>query len=195
MASVTKLTDVGGFQMYDGAKLPMIDEAIAAFDGTLSTGLAATMLETARGMFDKLGLRRELDDVCVKGRSNRRPMCWTRIVIDAGAAFDLHCHPNIEVIHVVSGCLVEDRLKGPPLFKGPFLNGRAAVLDADLTTKTADDFETKRWPAGSVLVNEIGSVHLSYCSPEEGCDLFVLWGGCHASISKPPPPWATSAAA
>jgi len=70
----------------------------------------------------------------------------------------------------------ESRLKGPPPTTGPFLAGRAASLDVDLSTKTKDDFEVKTWRAGTTLANEIGSVHRSFCSDEEGCELFALWG-------------------
>ena len=77
--------------------------------------------------------------------------------------------------------LVEDRLKGRATFFGPFAEGKAAEYGLDLADKTPDDFVTKRWGPGEALganlSNEIGSVHRSYCAADQGCELFVLWGG------------------
>ena len=189
--TVTKLVDIPAFAVYDGTGIPMIDEAMAAFDGApLPEDLPAQMLDHCADNMKRLGTERELKEFLTTGKSNRRPMCYARMVIPAGRMFGIHCHPNVEIIHIVRGCLVEDRLKGRATFFGPFAEGKAAEYGLDLADKTPDDFVTKRWGPGEALganlSNEIGSVHRSYCPADQGCELFVLWGGCHASVAKPP---------
>ena len=128
----------------------------------------------------------ELDEVRRTWRSNGRLLSWAHMAVAKGTNIELHCHPNVEVIYVISGALSEDRLKRKEEPENDrFLEGCAAVLDADLSQTTKDDFETRTHRAGSAFANEIGSVHRSYT--DEGCELLVLWGGCHARVSKPPP--------
>lgn len=42
--------------------------------------------------------------------------------------------------------------------------------------------------SGNIIVNETGSVHLSFTC-DEGAELFVIWSGCHANVplDKMPP--------
>ena len=128
----------------------------------------------------------ELDEVRRTWRSNGRLLSWAHMAVAKGTIIKLHCHPNVEVIYVISGALSEDRLKRTEAPDGGrFLEGCAAVLDADLSQTTKDDFETRTHRAGAAFANEIGSVHRSYT--DEGCELLVLWGGCHAPVAKPPP--------
>jgi len=175
--------------------LPLVDEAVASLGPAAPPGLAADVVAAADAAFAARGCGAELDELRRTWRSNGRPMVWARMAIAAGAEFALHCHPNVEVVYVVSGALREDRLRGPPPGRGaPFAPGRDATLDDDLSARTRADFDFFEWRAGATIVNEIGSVHRSYCAPEEGCDLLALWGGCHAKIARPPACFAPPAA-
>lgn len=187
MATVTVLARVPPLApVTGGAGLPSADAAIAALGADAPPGLAAEMFEAARAALESRGAAAELAEFLRTWRSNGRPMVWARMTIEAGAAFPIHCHPNIEVVYVLSGALREDRLRGPPRSRGPFAAGRGASLADDLSECTAADFEYGERTRGSTIVNEIGSVHRSYCGPDEGCDLLALWGGCHASVARPP---------
>jgi len=192
MATVTLLLHVPGFarpsstadEAGDEPLVPCIDDAITACSahrGPLPADARDTILSAAQTLPP-----RELSELSQTWRSNKRLMCWSHMAVDAGASFSLHAHPNVEVIYVASGTLIEERLRGPPPTSSPYVEGPGAVNDADLTGRTEQDFETRTHGAGSVLANEIGSIHLSYTGPDEGCELFVIWGGCHASIQYPP---------
>eukprot|EP00616_Rhizochromulina_sp_CCMP1243_P013766 CAMPEP_0118962898 /NCGR_PEP_ID=MMETSP1173-20130426/1056_1 /TAXON_ID=1034831 /ORGANISM="Rhizochromulina marina cf, Strain CCMP1243" /LENGTH=199 /DNA_ID=CAMNT_0006911207 /DNA_START=239 /DNA_END=838 /DNA_ORIENTATION=- len=146
--------------------------------------LAQRMIDTA-----SLVSKAELEQFIQTGRSNRRPLQWVRFKIEAGTKFSFHAHPNIEVMYVVDGALLESRWRGPIQFRGPYSRGGRA-LGPDLSSAAQADFFDRRFSAGSIIFNEIGSVHRSFCSETEGCELFGFWGGCHARIPsefQPPP--------
>lgn len=116
-------------------------------------------------------------------RSNRRPLQWARFKISASTAFRFHAHPNIEIMLVVDGALWETRWDGPVVDKGPYARGAAAVGPKLTPPHVMNATFTERcFRKGSIIFNEIGSVHRSYCSDEEGCELFGIWGGCHARM-------------
>ena len=53
----------------------------------------------------------ELDEVRRTWRSNGRLLSWAHMAVAKGTNIELHCHPNVEVVYVISGALSEDRLK------------------------------------------------------------------------------------
>ena len=190
MASITVLVQVPAFSpaVPTDSALPFIDEAIGALEAErgapVAAGLGARMHAAAAAHFAALGRERELHAFLARWRSNGRLMTWARMTLAPGCSFAMHCHPNIEVIHVLRGRLHERRLRGDPPSRGPFLAGRAAVLDCDLSALGPDAFEAKSWEAGATLTNEIGSVHRSFTHSDDGeTELLVLWGGCHAAIA------------
>ena len=78
--TVTKLVDIPAFAVYDGTGIPMIEEAMAAFDGApLPEDLPAQMLDHCADNMKRLGTERELKEFLTTGKSNRRPMCYARI--------------------------------------------------------------------------------------------------------------------
>jgi len=80
------------------------------------------------------------------------------------------------VVYVIKGALYELRLQGPPpttsFPPGP---------DLSTTTTTTTTFEEKLVRAGSMMVNEIGSIHQSF-TREEGAVLLCIWGGSHFNL-------------
>ena len=109
--TVTKLVDIPAFAVYDGTGIPMIDEAMAAFDGApLPDDLPAQMLDHCADNMKRLGTERELKEFLTTGKSNRRPMCYARMVIPrAGKESEI------------------------PNFKGSYL-GRFPLVSADFWT-------------------------------------------------------------
>jgi len=154
-----------------------------------------------------------LEFIRMGGLSNHRSMQWS--VLDCGPAcqFQLHAHPNLEVIYCIKGELHEIRLDGKPLTKSFEQEQQGIVIDSDgnqsnknesnkkTTTATATTTTTKlqgpdlshlqrSWKfytlhQGEFLVNEVGSIHKSFSATNgNGCLLLVLWGGSHADITK-----------
>jgi len=125
----------------------------------------------------------ELEEFMAGGLSNGRSLKWVIMDILPNRNFPLHAHPNIESIYVARGTLHEMRLSGlPPTREFPTDN-LGNPEGPDLSTEPWT-FEHNILPEGSFLVNEIGSVHQSY-TENEGVVLLVLWGGCHANVTKP----------
>lgn len=126
--------------------------------------------------------------------SNNRQMEWSVISCPPGVQFQLHAHPNIELIYCIRGALYEVRMNGPPISRF-FEEHGADGEDEKMSNVSGPELtHTQRsWSFGSLkeaqwLVNEVGSIHKSFTSSKSdgGCDLLVLWGGSHANIHKPP---------
>lgn len=126
--------------------------------------------------------------------SNNRRLEWSLMLCPPGVQFQLHAHPNIELIYCIRGALYEVRMNGPPLSRhfekfgsGCGDNTMTKVAGPELThVQRSWSFDTLR--ESQWLVNEVGSIHKSFTSSKSdgGCDLLVLWGGSHANISDPP---------
>jgi hypothetical protein len=127
--------------------------------------------------------------------SNNRQMEWSLMLCPPGVQFQLHAHPNIELIYCLRGALYEVRMDGLPISrcfeKSDGADGgdeaKAKVAGPELT------YIQRSWSFGTLkasqwLVNEVGSIHKSFTSSKAdgGCDLLVLWGGSHANILEPP---------
>lgn len=124
--------------------------------------------------------------------SNNRQLEWSVMSCPPGVQFQLHAHPNIEVIYCIRGSLHEVRMNGPPVTRrfeehGSDNFSMTKVSGPELT------YLQRSWSFGTLnssqwLVNEVGSIHKSFTSStsDGGCDLLVLWGGSHANISHPP---------
>jgi hypothetical protein len=124
-------------------------------------------------------LLEELNEFYATGKSNDRVMKWHLMKIAPNTSFKLHAHQNIELIYVIKGTMHEVRNIGfPPkrIFpvsekEGPNLSDESLALQ----------FSHRRVPQGSFLVNEKGSIHLSY-TLEDGAELLTLWSGSHGNI-------------
>jgi hypothetical protein len=125
--------------------------------------------------------------------SNNRQMEWSLMLCPPGVQFQLHAHPNIELIYCLRGALYEVRMDGPPISRrfeklgGGENETTRNVAGPELT------YSQRSWSFGTLkasqwLVNEVGSIHKSFTSSKSdgGCVLLVLWGGSHANIVEPP---------
>lgn len=162
--------------------LPGLAEAIEKWTeetgGAISIDPNACTANASR-LFASKKASGELARFAKTGRSNCRPMQWCRMCISQHMTLPLHAHPNIEFIYVARGQFRERRLKYIPT-RGPFADGRA-LYPVDLATYTASDFVDIVHETNTFVANEIGSIHRSF-TLEQGCELLVLWGGCHANV-------------
>lgn len=124
-------------------------------------------------------LKEELSEIYATGKSNDRDMIWNLQKIAPNVSFRLHCHQNIELIYVIRGGMNEFRMASPPVKRifplcekeGPDMS------DPSLNVQ----FITRSVGAGSFLINEKGSMHMSWSS-ETGAELLVLWSGGHGRM-------------
>lgn len=135
-------------------------------------------------------------------QSNHRNLQWSGMHCQPGTQFQLHAHPNLELVYCCQGALHEIRMLGDPLTKSFDRDGEDAQKDhhqqqapnqqqcgvqgPNLTTLQRS-WKFATLPAGRWLVNEVGSIHKSFTSTARtGCQLLALWGGSHANIIHPP---------
>mmetsp|Transcript_20634 Transcript_20634/g.19970 ORF Transcript_20634/g.19970 Transcript_20634/m.19970 type:complete len:270 (+) Transcript_20634:2237-3046(+) len=161
-------------------------------------------------------LSSDYNEFRLTGKSNGREMKWDIMTIQRNTSFRLHAHPNLELIYVIKGVIYEYRYEGsilkdfslstdtfgPDLSQG--VSGVFKQRSSSAISHERDNTIPEEISAGSLtqnhenkirndhegfLVNEKGSVHLSFTKEEEAC-LLVLWSGSHANIRKehyPPP--------
>lgn len=128
-----------------------------------------------------------------EGISNNRQLKWDIMKIKPNTSFKLHAHPNIEVIHCIKGAIHEYRFNGSPVVRDYASNefGDNEVLNgAKFITRTCASVNGNDGVAyddniGDYLVNDTGSIHLSF-TKSSGCILLVLWSGCHINIGVQP---------
>lgn len=126
----------------------------------------------------------DLKEFLATGKSNGRPLQWS--VLDCGPAcqFQLHAHPNIEVIYAVQGALHEIRMEGSPVTKTfeKESNHSNKLKGPDLSS-SGRSWKFATVHPGEWLVNEVGSIHKSFSATNgDGCLLLALWGGSHADV-------------
>ena len=116
-----------------------------------------------------------------------------------GTQFQLHAHPNLELVYCEQGALHEIRMEGDPLTNhfdecnqdpnnAPRHRQQSCrrVQGPNLTSLQRS-WRFATLPEGRWLVNEVGSIHKSFTSTAStGCRLLALWGGSHANILHPP---------
>jgi len=136
--------------------------------------------EQIHDLFAAKNCQEEWLDFVRTGRSNGLgTMQYALLTIPPNSTFPLHAHPNIEFIAVCHGNLYEQRLQGRPSTRD--FSRQANIFPMNLNHLTIDNFQSLLHPTGSLLVNEIGSIHLSF-TKDDGCVLFVLWSGGHANV-------------
>jgi hypothetical protein len=113
--------------------------------------------------------------------SSGRQLHWAVMDCAPGTHFNMHAHPNIEVVYCIRGALHEIRMSGEPIERN-FKSGQ--VYGPNLTQLD------RSWYFGTLaqgewLVNEVGSIHKSFTATNgNGCLLMCLWGGGHADIQQ-----------
>jgi hypothetical protein len=139
----------------------------------------------------------DLFDFIKHGTSNNRQLQWSVMKCEPACQFNLHAHPNIEIIYCISGALHEIRMQGAPIAR----DFESASSDKDNSNKLKGPSLTtcdRPWffatvNEGEWLVNEVGSIHKSFTATSgTGCTLLVLWGGSHADIDEGDQPRALS---
>jgi hypothetical protein len=153
-----------------------------------------TVMDT---FFEKIGKLDELQELRTTGKSNNRSLKWDIMSLAPNCAFRLHAHPNVELVYVIAGAINEFRYRGSPPKdyslsaednEGPDFSQDAGAPFESLTTSAATSGATSGADSGTTasagfLINEKGSVHLSYTG-NQGCHLLILWSGCHANVSQ-----------
>jgi hypothetical protein len=113
--------------------------------------------------------------------SSGRQLHWSVMDCAPGTQFNMHAHPNIEVVYCIRGALHEIRMSGEP-FERSFKSGK--VYGPNLT-QLDRSWYFGTLPQGEWLVNEVGSIHKSFTATNgDGCLLMCLWGGGHADIKQ-----------
>jgi hypothetical protein len=113
-----------------------------------------------------------------KNKSCNEKLFWQMIYIPPYSMFQLHAHPNIEYDYVVDGNFYEIRckhiIKDNYCIKNP--------IGPDISNFSINDFYFNKISKNNALINDIGSVHLSF-TKDKHCLLYCLWSGKHANIS------------
>jgi hypothetical protein len=142
----------------------------------------------------------ELSEVFDKGVSNGYPLRLQILVLPKDSAFKIHAHPNIEMIVGLVGELREAKLtdyyhskkilERTHSFTPPddnavkdmmdYFEQCMVIEDEDSRSRFVDRVCTRQ---GKCCANQIGSVHQSYSSKNEGTIVFVLWSGCLQMLS------------
>lgn len=124
----------------------------------------------------------EWKEVIETNKSCNRPLFWQVIVIQPYTNFSLHAHPNIEYSYIVEGALYEIRLKDN-IYDSDYCIKN--LVGPDISNLVKNDFIFNKINKNKALINDRGSVHLSY-TKSEGCIVYCLWSGLHAHISLYP---------
>ncbi|GKY99946.1 hypothetical protein MPSEU_000948200 [Mayamaea pseudoterrestris] len=132
-------------------------------------------------------LHNDFYEFLTTGTSNGRHLQWSTMICPPACQFQLHAHPNLELIYCAKGALHEVRLDGEPL-TGTFVKIQSDDKDASKLKGPNLSTLDRPWhfatlSQGHWLVNEVGSIHKSFtASKGDGCVLMVLWGGSHANV-------------
>ncbi|GMH68071.1 hypothetical protein TrRE_jg12274 [Triparma retinervis] len=136
----------------------------------------------AKEAMEKVLGREEIEEFLALGTSSSRPMKFDCMQIPPSKRFNLHAHPNLELVLCIRGRLHEWRMVGGS-WGGKKDWTEEQPRGPDLgEERTA--WELRTLNEGEWLVNEAGSVHLSFTDEAVGCTLFVLWSGKHANVEE-----------
>jgi len=124
----------------------------------------------------------EWKEVIETNKSCNRPLYWQIIVIPPYTKFSLHAHPNIEYDYVAEGALYEIRAINN-IYNIDYC--KKNPLGPDISKLKKKDFIFNKTSKNTALINDVGSIHLSYTKSEQ-CVIFSLWTGVHANISLNP---------
>lgn len=130
------------------------------------------------------------EEVMKMGTSNTHPLKLQFLACPKGFDFDIHGHPNVELIIPLCGKLHERRLLGatlaPEFLCGPE-GGHQCPLNRDDLLKLVDEYDgvqvvDRFVQNGQVLFNSVGSIHQSYTKSDVGALLLTLWSGVHTHL-------------
>jgi len=132
----------------------------------------------------------ELAELLSTSTSNGRQIRWDVMKIGGNVSFSLHAHPNVELIYVVKGAIHEYRYTAvspktifdPNDDEGPDLSSPAVSSTATNSSISLPLFVHQSVSAGGFIVNNKGSIHLSFTKEDEETILLVLWSGKHALL-------------
>lgn len=169
------------YQKHEGKrKLPLSEDDIQAVDARWGVLVRSAQSAGSEGNTD---LPPNLLEFFQTGRSNGRTLQWTVMDCPAGLQFQLHGHPNIELVHCFRGELHEVRMTGNPLHT-PFQENDSSQTRGPILTSVSRPWSFNTLHDGEWIVNEVGSVHKTFtASKGEGCRLLVLWGGSHSNVA------------
>lgn len=122
-------------------------------------------------------LQHQWKEVIRTGKSCKRPLFWQVINIPPYSSFTLHAHPNIEYGYVIKGALYEIRLQQS-------IDSNYCIqnpIAPDVSLFSQKDYIYKKIKENECIINDTGSIHLSY-TKSEGCALYTLWSGVHANV-------------
>jgi hypothetical protein len=121
--------------------------------------------------------KQQLDEYLETGLSNGRKLRLQIMLLPPGRYFKIHAHTAIEFECTLKGSLHE--------FRWAFLVPPEKLIGENPTgpeIAATQLFEHLHVDEGECLVNEIGSVHQSFTTKDDGeCVIVVLWSGCHAN--------------
>lgn len=174
------LTDASK-EIFPGSKgLDLLTSQVPSFPSSSCPAIQTLLHDTALAYLSSSApFQSMLEEVMKTGKSNGRGLRWDLMDIPPNRSFRLHAHPNIEVVYVVHGVIHEFRMKGEPL--DACLMPPEEAAGPPLSERGKDHFLHRHVAAGQALVNEVGSVHISF-TREEGALLLCLWSGRHADI-------------
>jgi quercetin dioxygenase-like cupin family protein len=119
----------------------------------------------------------EFQEFETTGKSNGYKLGLQIMVLAPGKYFKIHSHPNIEFEYTMLGTLREFRW----LFRQPAEELQEGKELTGPEIAATHMFEEKVVQTNQCMINETGSVHQSFTSPDQGCIILVLWSGCHAN--------------
>ena len=133
--------------------------------------------------------KRAIVELETYGTSNNRPLRYDIMKIRPNNAFPLHAHPNIEIVYVIYGSMHEYRYEGGALTTnytdciGPnmiTMNTKTSKF-IHRVTRAATTEDSSLSDHYSFLVNELGSIHMSY-TEDDGAVILAIWSGRHANV-------------
>ena len=129
------------------------------------------------------------------GKSNHRQLEWALMDCAPGCQFQLHAHPNLELVYCLRGELHEVRLVEE---EGVDLSRDFKMTEEETKNQNPQVIGpsllgcSRPWRFGTLsqgqwLVNRVGTIHKSFTATNgDGCILLALWGGAHANIWQEP---------
>ena len=124
----------------------------------------------------------EWQEVIETNKSYKKLLFWQIIIIPPYTKFSLHAHPNIEYSYIAEGTLYEIRCKYNIYNGDYYIKNRNSP---DISNLVKNDFIFNEINKSTVLINDGGSVHLSYTKLER-CVIYCLWTGMHVHIDSYP---------
>jgi hypothetical protein len=185
--------DKNGIDFYYSDKdfATVINEVLDSFHSIETCNQKTSSLNTLKSDYNEFRLT---------GKSNGRQMKFDIMTIQPNTSFRLHAHPNLELIYVIKGVIYEYRYEGSILkdfslttdtsgpdlsqgVSGVFKQRSSSAINHEEISDPGSLTQNHEKNHKGFLVNEKGSVHLSF-TKEEGACLLVLWSGSHANIRK-----------